>query len=106
MQFQFNSDNRVDAGAATASNLETLVRQKLGHVTEHLSRVEVHVGDVNGPRRGDRITCAVELRPNGMEPISARDEASNVEVAVASATDKALTAFNRQIGRQTSRKGH
>lgn len=106
MQFQFNSDNRTHAGAETAESVETLVRDRLGHVTERLSRVEVHVGDVNGPRGGDGIRCAVELRPNGMQPISATDEAADVKAAVASATDKALTALNRQIGKQTSRKGH
>lgn len=81
-----------------AGNVETLARQKLGHVTERLTWVEVHVGDVAGPR-GDTIRCAVELRPNGMQPITGTDEASDVEAAVGSATDKALTAFNRQIGK-------
>ena len=106
MQFQFNSDNRVTGDAAVADRIERLVRLRLDHVSARMTRVEVHVGDVNGPRGGNDIRGSVELRPNGMRPIAATDEASSVEAAVASATDKARSAFDRQIGKRTSRKGH
>jgi hypothetical protein len=41
-----------------------------------------------------------------MKPVSATDEAGSVEAAVASATDKALSAYDRLIGKLTTRKGH
>ncbi len=106
MQFQFNSDNAISLDGSAADEVETLVRQKLDHVSDQLTRVEIHVSDVNGPRRGDDIRCVVELRPTGMEPISAADQAADIEAAVTSATGKALTALRRQIGKQTTRKGH
>jgi hypothetical protein len=106
MRFQFNSDNRISGDAAVAERVETLVRGRLDRVSGRLTRVEVHVGDINGPRQGNDIRCAVELRPEGMKPLSATDEAASIEAAVAAATDKALAAFDRQIGKQTTRKGH
>lgn len=106
MQFQFNSDNRIDGDAAVAEQVETLVRGRLERVSDRLTRVEIHVGDVNGPKGGNDIRCAVELRPTGMKPVSATDEAPSIETAVASATDKALSAFDRQVGKLTTRKGH
>lgn len=106
MQFQFNSDKQVRGDAELAGQMEALVRGRLEHVSDRLSRVEVHVGDVNGPRGGDDVRCAVELRPAGMQPISATDEAASVEAAVASATDKALKSYDRQVGKKTTRKGH
>lgn len=107
MQFQFNSDNRVVGDTAVAEDVEALVRGRLSRISDRLSRVEVHIGDVNGPRGGgDDKRCAVEVRPNGMKPISATDQASTVEAAVASATDKVLAAYDRQTGKQTTRKGH
>lgn len=107
MQFQFNSDNRVPGDTAVAERVEALIRGRLGRILDRLSRVEVHIGDVNGPRSGsDDKRCAVEVRPNGMKPISATDQASTVEAAAASATDKVLAAFDRQVGKQTTRKGH
>ncbi len=104
MRFQFNSDNRVTGDVDVAGRMETMVRGRLGRVADRLRRVEVHVSDVNGPKRGNDIRCAVELRPNGMQPISASDEATSVKAAVAAATDKALAAFERRLGKQTTRK--
>lgn len=106
MQFQFNSDNRISGDVAMAGRVEALVRGRLDRVSDRLTRVEIHVGDINGPRQGNDIRCSVELRPEGMKPVSATDEAASIEAAAASATDKALSAFDRQIGKQTSRKGH
>ena len=106
MQFQFNSDNQVNCSAEEAERIEELVRGRLEHVADRLTRVEVHVGDVNGPRGGDDIRCLVELRPTGMQPISATHEAASAPAAAAQATDKALSTYRRQIGKKTSRKGH
>ena len=106
MQFQFNSDNRTPGGANVAERVEALVRGRLRRVSDRLTRVEVHLSDVNGPRQGNDIRCAVELRPSGRKPVSATHEDASVEAAVGSATDKALSAYDRLVGKQTTRKGH
>ena len=107
MQFQFNSDNQVPGDADLADRVEILVRARFDRISDRLSRIEVHVGDVNGFRGGgDDKRCAVEVRPNGMKPIAASDQAVTVEAAAASATDKVLAAYDRQVGKQTTRKGH
>lgn len=106
MLFQFNTDNHLDGDAAVSEKVEAIVRKRLARVEGRLSRVEVHIGDVNGPKGGDDIRCAVELRPTGMKPISATHEAANLEAATASAVDKALAGLDRQVGKQTTRKGH
>lgn len=107
MQFQFNSDNQTDGDTGMAARAEEITRARLGRIEDRLTRVEVHVGDVNGPRGGDDDKrCAVEARPAGMAPISATHQASNIDAAVAGAADKVLAAYDRQIGRRTGRKGH
>lgn len=106
MLFQFNSDNRVEGDAGTEQRVRELVENRLGHVADRVTRVEVHVGDVNGPRGGAHIRCAVELRPNGLEPVTGTDTADTIEAAALSATDKAMTALERRIGKMTTRKGH
>lgn len=107
MQFLFNSDNQIPLSSETSERVEALVERRLARISDRLTRVEVHVSDVDGPRSGgDDKKCAIELRPNGMRPITVTDRASSVERAVTAAADKALKAFDRQIGKATTRKGH
>lgn len=75
MHVQINSDNQTPVDASAADQLETLVRGKLDRISDRITRVELHVGDVNGPRRGPDISCTIELRPNGMKPLSASADA-------------------------------
>lgn len=107
MQFLFNSDNQTPLGSGAAEEVQAIVEARLDRISERLTRVEVHVSDVDGPRNGgDDKRCAIEIRPNGMRPIAASDQASTVEGAASAAADKVLKAFDRQIGKSTSRKGH
>jgi hypothetical protein len=106
MLFQFNSDNYVHGDTTTETRVQSLVEARLRYVQHRLSRVEVHIGEINGPRGGVDKRCAVELRPNGLDPITATDTADTIEQAAAGAADKALIAFQRVIGRTTTRKGH
>jgi len=107
VQFQFNSDNQTSGDSDMAARVEEIIRARLARIEDRLTRVEVHVGDVNGPRGGGGDKrCAVEVRPAGMAPISASDQAASIEAAVAGAADKVLTAFDRQVGKLTDRKSH
>ncbi len=107
MHIQFNSDNNIDGDVSMADRVQEIVRTRLSRVEERLTRVEVHVGDVNGPRSGaDDKRASVELRPAGLQPVSGTAQGASIEAAVSSATDKALAAFDRQIGKMTTRKGH
>ena len=107
MQFMFNSDNQLPLSSETSQALEALVEARLARIADRLTRVEVHLSDDDGPRTGgDDKKCLIELRPNGMRAITATDQAATVERAVTAATDKALKAFDRQIGKATTRKGH
>lgn len=107
MQFQFNSDNQIEGDSELAARAEEIARTRLSRIESRLTRMEIHVGDVNGPRGGgDDKRCALEVRPAGMAPISATNQAASVDAAIAGAADKVLAAFDRQIGKRTSRKGH
>lgn len=106
MQFQFNSDNHLSAMNDVAERVEAAVRSKLGRVEDQLTRVEVHVGDVNSSKGGVDMHATVELRPASLAPVAGTHTAETLDAAVAKATDKALTAYDRVIGKRTTRKGH
>lgn len=90
-----------------AARAEEIARARTSRIEQHLTRMEIHVGDVDGPRDGaDDIRCAIEVRPAGMAPIARTHQAPDIEVAIAGAADKVVAAYERQIGKRTSRKGH
>ena len=71
MRFMFNNDNQTPLSSATSQRVEALVGARLGRISDRLTRVEVHVSDVDGPRSGcEDKKCVIELRPNGMRPRS------------------------------------
>lgn len=106
MQFQFSSDNQLATSQEVADRIETAVRSKLSRVEAQLTRVEVHVGDVNGAKGGVDTHATVELRPASLAPVAGSHTAEQLESAVMVATDRALTAYDRVIGKRTTRKGH
>ncbi len=107
MQFQFNSRSNVDGDVDMAANVEDIVRTRLNRIQDRITRVEVHIGDMIGGRAGSGdMQCVIELRPIGMAPISASDQAPDISQAVSGAADKALVIFDRQIGKRTDKKGH
>ena len=70
MQFQFNSDSSVMGTDNVAERIEAAVRAKLARFEDRLTRVEVHVRDVNGSKHGaDDKECMIEARPRGGKPI-------------------------------------
>lgn len=107
MQIQINSDNSIKAGEALAGELETLLRARLARFSERLTRLEVHLKDVNGPgSKGDDKHCTLEARPNGLDPLTVDAAAASVDKAVADAASKMASALDRVFGKLTDRKGH
>lgn len=106
MQFQFNSDNQIDGTEEVADRIEEMVRRKINRISGHITRVEVHVVDVNAKKGGVDKRASVELRPAALAPVAGNNTAATIDSAVAGATDKALVAFDRVIGKRTTRKGH
>lgn len=107
MQFQFNSDNQVNGSEDVAAQVEKDVRQRLSRFEARLTRVEVHVSDVDGQKQGPSDKrCLLEARPNGLAPVAVSHEADTIDQAVVGATSKMSGALERVLGRLTDRKGH
>lgn len=107
MQVQINSDNILKVGAVTIAGLETHLREHLARFADHLSRLEMHLKDVNGPSAGARaVHCTLEARPGGLDPQSVESSEATLDKAVASAIAKLTTRLERTFGKQSDRKGH
>ena len=106
MQVQIRTDKNIEGGEALADHVRIVVEKTLYHYAERLSRVEVHLSDVNGEKSGtEDHTCTMEARPNGMDPVAATHKASNVHQAVDGAAKSLANLLRTRFGKLDDRKG-
>jgi len=107
VDININTSNNVAGRDALVTHYESTVRSRLSRFEGRLTRVEVHLGDLNSAHKdGDDKSCMIEARPAGMGPVSASDQRATHEMAAAGALDKIVVALERAFGKQTDRKGH
>ena len=100
MQFQFNTDANIQGDDRLAEVAETVVTSALGHLTDRLSRIEVHLVDVNGAKGGaDDIHCTIEARPEGMQPQTVTHSDANVDADLRGASKKIRALLDSEFGK-------
>ncbi|MBE0412110.1 HPF/RaiA family ribosome-associated protein [Yoonia sp.] len=104
MQFQFNTDANIHGDDRLAEIAETIVSSALGHLTSRLSRIEVHLADVNGAKGGaDDIRCTIEARPEGMQPQTVTHFDANAEAALRGGAKKVRALLDSEFGKLAKR---
>ena len=100
MQVLLNSDHSVADFAAMSTHVSAVVDEALNHFRDHVTRVEVHLGDENGKKPGpDDKRCMMEARLDHRKPIAVTHHADTVESAVHGAAQSLAKAIDRAIGR-------
>ncbi|NYF88613.1 HPF/RaiA family ribosome-associated protein [Tunturiibacter empetritectus] len=103
MKVQVNSDKTIDVDASLTGFVEGEVSRVLDRFAKRLTRVEVHLADVDNKKTGKADKrCLVEVRPAGDKPVSANAVAMTTESAVGAALGKMqrlLTTFFGRRGR-------
>lgn len=100
MQIQINTDNTIGGSEAMAAQTTEVVTHALRHLSDRITRVEVHVEDENGPKTGQNdIRCALEARLENREPIAVTDHADSVQAAVRGAAKKLVALIEHTLGR-------
>ena len=106
MRVQVNSDATVTVDARMKSFVEGEVARVLENFAAGLTRVEVHLSDVNSRKSGPADKrCAVEARPAGARPLGVTATAATVRLAIGQALRKlrrALVAFYGKRGWSTA----
>ncbi len=106
MQVQFNSDSSVMGTENVAERITAKVREKLDRFEDRLTRLEIHLRDVNGPKHGaDDKSCTIEARPAGGRAIGVTEHASDVDTAARKAATTLAQRLERHFGKE-SRHGH
>jgi len=102
---QLNTDANISGTEELASQVAAAVNGSLGHLSQHITRVEVHLSDTNsGEKTGPSDKrCLMEARPAGHQPVVASDAAPTVAQAVDGAADKLRRSLEKLLGRLAGR---
>lgn len=100
MQIQINSDHHIVASPELATRIQSLVRDTLDRYSDRITRVEVHLNDLNGVKSGNNDKrCLMEARLSGLGPVDVNHEADNVELAIDGAMEKLERAIEHKLGK-------
>lgn len=100
MQFQLNTDSNIQGDDRLAEVAEDSISSALGHLTGRLTRVEVHLADVNAGKGGsDDIRCTIEARPEGMQPQTVTHNDATVEAALGGGGKKIRALLDSEFGK-------
>lgn len=104
MIIQINTDNNITGRETLIEQAEATITGTLGHLAEHVTRVEVHLSDENGKKTGGRDKrCMMEARLEGQQPIAVTDESDSLDAAIAGAADKLKSSLDNTLGRLSDR---
>lgn len=107
MQILINANHTITDSEALNTHLRSVVEAELGHLASHLTRIEVHVTDDNGPKNiGLDKRCAMEGRLIAHQPVAVVDHAATVYDAVTGAADKLARLIEHTLGRIDRERAH
>lgn len=100
MIIQLNTDKNIAGNERLESYLNTLIKDELGHFSDHITRIEVHLADENSLKNGENDKrCMLEARLENRQPIAVTSHANTVEIAVNDALEKLKTSLKTIEGR-------
>ena len=89
MQIQVSTDNFIQGDERVVEVAEAAVTADMGHMSDRLTRIEVHLKDQNADKHGPaHIRCTMEARPRGMGPMAAHHDAADIPAALKGAARK------------------
>ena len=107
MQIQINTDHNIKGHEALAAQVRGVVESALSHLSDHITRVEVHLSDESSHKTSQNDKrCMMEARLEGRQPIAVTHPAGTLEQAVDGAADKLARLIESTLGRLREQKSH
>lgn len=104
MIVQVNTDHNTPGSQSLTDFITTSLEGELGHFSDHITRVEVHLSDENGGKTGQNDKkCTIEARLEHRQPIAVTSFADGYEESISGSIDKLKSTLDTIIGKMTSR---
>jgi ribosome-associated translation inhibitor RaiA len=105
MQIQINTDRNIEGEQALSTHVSGVVKSALTHFSEHITRVEVYLSDVNGNKVSkDDKHCVIEVRLEGRQPLVASHSAETLHQAADGAAVKIARGIESKLGKENDHK--
>jgi hypothetical protein len=104
MQVQINTQDTA-GDAEYVARVEAQVTEGLNRFAAQLTRLEVHLQDVNAAKGGDDKRCMIEARPSHHKPVAVTHEAATLPLAINGALNKMRKALDSALASRTDHKG-
>ena len=89
MLIQINTDKNITVHEDYNAKLTTLLSDEFQRYSSHITRLELHLSDENGPKKGfNDKRCALEFRLAGHKPQAVSDLGDTYDLAVKGAIHK------------------
>jgi len=103
VQIQLNTDNHLVGSPDLARRIEADLHRVLERYADRVTRIEVHLADVNSDKAGGRDKqCLMEARVAGMQPVSVSHAAPTVAEAADGASEKLLRVLEKIFAKRES----
>jgi len=100
MLIQVDTDHNIAGRELLTGHVRKVVTHAMAHVASHITRVEVHLSDENGPQTGpNTMRCAMEARLERHQPLDVTFDAESMHQAIAGAADKLSHLAEHTLGR-------
>ena len=105
MNIQINTGHNIQGNEALISKFSNIIESSLSRVSDHISKVEVHLKDEDGNKNGkNEKRCMIEARLEGYKPIAVSDNADNLNQALDGAIEKLLRMVDGILGREVDKR--
>lgn len=100
MTILINTDNNLIANKRDCDFLSSQISETLQRFESHITRIEIHLKNESGRKdRFNDISCLLEARIEGKQPIAITNQADTMDIAVSGAIDKIKTSIESILGK-------
>ena len=105
MQIQINTDRNIEGHEALTAHVSGIVENALSQISDHITRVEVHLSDESSHKNSlNDKRCVMEARLEGRQPVAVTHQAATLAQAVDGAADKLARLIESTLGRLHDQK--
>ncbi len=103
MQIQVNAGS-IENSPAIAEHTHVVLETALKHVSKRITRVEVHLSDLNADKKGKDKRVLMEARPAGHKPLAVEGHGTDLYQVIKDVANKLQRAVMHRLNKQQHKR--